>query len=31
MYVLRKDSDENWKILTYYKIDGTSTEEDSDD
>jgi Na+-transporting NADH:ubiquinone oxidoreductase subunit NqrC len=31
MYVLRKDSDENWKILTYYKIDGTGTEDDSDD
>jgi hypothetical protein len=31
MYVLRKDSDENWKILTYYKIDGAGTEEDSDD
>jgi hypothetical protein len=31
MYVLRKDAQDQWKIITYYKIDGTSGEEDSDD
>jgi curli biogenesis system outer membrane secretion channel CsgG len=31
MYVLRKDDQEQWKILTYYKVDGTSSEDDSDD
>ena len=28
MYVLRQDEDENWKILTFYKIQGNSTEEE---
>ena len=28
MYVLRKDEDGKWKILTFYKITGTSTEEE---
>ena len=28
MYVLRQDENENWKILTFYKIQGNSTEEE---
>jgi hypothetical protein len=31
MYVLRKDTSEKWKILTYYKVDGTNSEDDSND
>jgi uncharacterized protein YxeA len=31
MYVLRKDANENWKILTYYKIDGTTSGDDTDE
>jgi hypothetical protein len=31
MYVLRKDENEEWKILTYYKIDKTASEDESDD
>lgn len=27
-YVLRKDSDDNWKILTFYKIEGDSSEDE---
>lgn len=29
-YVLRKDADGNWKILTYYQIEGAKSEEDDD-
>lgn len=31
MYVLRKDKDGKWKILTYYKVDGKTLGEDKDD
>jgi hypothetical protein len=31
MYVLRKDAQENWKILTYYKIAGETSGDESDD
>jgi hypothetical protein len=31
MYVLRKDENEEWKILTYYKIDGKTSEDEDDD
>jgi hypothetical protein len=31
MYVLRQNDQEQWKILTYYKIDGSTSEDDSDD
>jgi hypothetical protein len=31
MYVLRKDEQEKWKIITYYKVDGKNSEDDSDD
>ena len=27
-YVLRKDDDGDWKILTFYKIEGESSESD---
>ena len=27
-YVLRKDGDGDWKILTFYKIEGESSESD---
>lgn len=28
MYVLRKDAEGNWKILTFYKVEGNSTEDE---
>jgi hypothetical protein len=31
MYVLRKDENEEWKILTYYKIDGKTSKDEDDD
>jgi hypothetical protein len=31
MYVLRKDAQEKWKILTYYKIEGNTSGDESDD
>lgn len=29
-YVLRKDADGNWKILTYYQVEGKGSEEEED-
>lgn len=29
-YVLRKDADGNWKILTYYQVEGKESEEEED-
>lgn len=31
MYVLRKDDDDQWKILNYYKIENTDSEDEDDD
>ena len=31
MYVLRKDKDGKWKILTYYKIDGKTSGDEDDE
>lgn len=30
-YVLRRDEDEHWKILTFYKVEGESSEDDKDE
>jgi hypothetical protein len=31
MYVLRKDEEGKWKILTYYKIEGKTSEDEDDE